>query len=64
MSKNTGKTEKSSKILSVSNIDASDEDFWGDGFHNWIDEACSLNVDCAPNVVVRITVERIEIEQE
>ena len=48
------------KVLLQEDINAQDEQYLGDGLHNLIDDICHLEIDCGPNVTVRVTVERIE----
>lgn len=48
------------KVLLQTDIDARDEGYFGDAFHQLIDDICHLEIDCGPNVIVRVTVERIE----
>jgi hypothetical protein len=51
-----------SKLLLKTEINAQDEQYFGDGLHQLVDDMCHLDIECGRNMVVRVTVEHIEFE--
>jgi hypothetical protein len=56
-------TDNKTEVLLQVDIPNDDEEYLADNFHSFIDTFCQLDTRCEPLTSVRITVERVTLDE-